>query len=485
MNRKEIAIFITLMILFIYYQRPPLHANRYLCLTYSIVNRGVMNIDHCHKRTGDKSFYEGHYYLAANPGLSFLAAPVYAVVRLITPEFIRSSETISHFIINVIVNDILVCLMMVMFYRVLGYFGMKNGRWKILITLTAGLGTIIFSYSLEYFAESTVGAFFAFAGFYLLLYPGDKPDYYAPPFFRLFASGLCCGMCLLIGYSYFFFAVIFALYLLMRVRSVRIFIFGFGFVLMLIVLLLYQKACFGGYLTSYNYYMANEAFVEHFRAGFMGFRSFSLHNLREYLIGMRHGFFTFMPAMILSLTGLTIYLRMVQRNNFASVLPILPDRAKREVIFITVMFLIYLSAFSSYPLWASGSSFGPRYLVVTIPFFFLLSSFAVESAPAWFVVFFCVISFLINWFGAQFTYTLDKNLFSYISLFARNGPSSPFTYYLVNNMGLPESLVRARTVAALNVFLISLTGIFLWWLWCRYANLILVQKVQGARRKAH
>src|SRR5438477_12166886 len=47
--------------------------NRYLDLTHSLVNEHTLNIDAYHENTIDKSYYNGHYYIAANPGPSFLA----------------------------------------------------------------------------------------------------------------------------------------------------------------------------------------------------------------------------------------------------------------------------------------------------------------------------------------------------------------------------------------------------------------------------
>lgn len=473
MSRKETAIFLTLLIFFVFYQRPPSFANRYLFLTYSIVDNKALNIDLYHEGTGDKSFYEGHYYLAANPGLSLMAVPVYGATRFLPKIFTglgARSHTINHLSINILLNSLLVCLTAVMFFRVLSLWGLDEGR-KTFLSLALGLGTISFNYSLEYFAASTVGTFFAFLSFYILTYANAKGGnelYFSPPLFRLFASGLCCGTCVLIGFEYVFFAVVFWLYAASRLKFSRLALFTAAICLSLLPLLIYQKLCFGGYLTTYGSHMVAKEFTSDFEAGFMGFSEFSWAVLGELAVGLRRGYFSHMPIMLLPMAGIVVYAcRSARRKPFARLAPVLPSGALRETVFAAALPVVYLLSFSASSYWEGGSSFGPRYFLATVPFFLLLAAYAFERVPMWAACALGGASILVNWLAAQFRYTGETNLLDFFRLFADNGPSSAFTLWLTNNAGLPEALVRSRTVAFVNLACLAVIAIFLARLWKR------------------
>lgn len=61
-----------------------------LALTRAIVDEGRLEIDSYYNETGDRAYYNGHYYTDKAPGLSFLALPVYATWKFIYYNIITS-----------------------------------------------------------------------------------------------------------------------------------------------------------------------------------------------------------------------------------------------------------------------------------------------------------------------------------------------------------------------------------------------------------
>jgi hypothetical protein len=75
-------VFLLLFLAYAYfYQDPGYNGNSRLGLTFALVQEGRLTIDSFHERegteTGDKSFYNGHYYTDKAIGSSLLAAVFY------------------------------------------------------------------------------------------------------------------------------------------------------------------------------------------------------------------------------------------------------------------------------------------------------------------------------------------------------------------------------------------------------------------------
>ena len=55
--------------------------NSRMDLTRAIVEEHTLRIDSFHANSGDKCYFDGHYYSDKAPGLSFSAVPVWALAR--------------------------------------------------------------------------------------------------------------------------------------------------------------------------------------------------------------------------------------------------------------------------------------------------------------------------------------------------------------------------------------------------------------------
>lgn len=78
--------------------------------------------------------------------------------------------------------------------------------------------------------------------------------------------------------------------------------------------------------------------------------------------------------------GLFVYVPFLATLAFAALAFF--RRARRETIFISILFTFYVLLFSAWYYWWGGTNWGPRFLVPTLPFLILLSAPAVELAIA-------------------------------------------------------------------------------------------------------
>ena len=86
-SRQAYAITVFLILLVAYGYFMPKWAdwaaNSRADLVYALVDEGVLTIDTYHENTGDKAFFEGHYYTDKSLGPSLVALPFYAVFKVI------------------------------------------------------------------------------------------------------------------------------------------------------------------------------------------------------------------------------------------------------------------------------------------------------------------------------------------------------------------------------------------------------------------
>ncbi len=73
------VIFVTLLLTYGYFfSEPSWNGRSRMDLVRALVEDHTTQIDRFHANTGDKSYFEGHYYSDKAPGASFLAVPTYA-----------------------------------------------------------------------------------------------------------------------------------------------------------------------------------------------------------------------------------------------------------------------------------------------------------------------------------------------------------------------------------------------------------------------
>ncbi len=244
------------------------------------------------------------------------------------------------------------------------------------VALVIGFGTMLFPFSTLFFSHVASAFCFIFA-FYQLFAWRQHPG---PDHWRLWAAGGALGFSITLEYPSAIGASLIGLYALFvffqdrRTWLMQTARFGLGGLYGLAPLFLYNLVAFRQpfYVTYEAYAQAsNDTFAAH-KQGVLGIRVplwdwsawpqfFS--NLSEITYKPLRGLFFNNPVLILVFVGFALLLRQQAKPR---------NLGRIEALLALAIFLGYL-AFNacfgdSITYWGGGASFGPRYLIVTLPF---------------------------------------------------------------------------------------------------------------------
>jgi hypothetical protein len=173
------------------------NADSHIALARAIVDDHTLRIDRYAIGLADRSAYQGHFYTDKAPGLSLLAVPAYALLRLLLPHpfFAPSLFFVVRYLLTVVVDGLPSALFVGLLYPFLAT--MIGRRRAALLACGYGLGTMAWALSALLFSH-TIAAMSVFGAF-MLLYPvatGHRP---ASPW-RWAAAGALCGLAVLCEY---------------------------------------------------------------------------------------------------------------------------------------------------------------------------------------------------------------------------------------------------------------------------------------------
>ena len=249
LNKKEFKIFFTFFIIYLCFANfQNWNDNSKLDLTRAIVDEHRFEIDSYVNNTGDRAYYDGHYYSDKAPGASFLTVPVYAVFKL----FFGMPNTdfklhLLEFIIIAFSSVFFSALLAVLVYKISRFF-LKKEYQKMLITIIFGLGTMIFVYATIYY-QHVISTFFAFLCFYLIfkMKKENKGNYY-------FLAGLSGCMAFITDYLTTIIIFCCFIMILLNKKWKKTFSFLLGFFLLVLILFFYNYSIFGNpFDLSYNH----------------------------------------------------------------------------------------------------------------------------------------------------------------------------------------------------------------------------------------
>jgi len=490
--RNEIKIFLSLFFVYlIFVQWYGWNEESNFALTRTISEEKRFEIDSFANQTGDRAFYNGHYYTDKDPGLSFLASVIYTTWSSIyqffpidfktkyagnefyVTELQDSVAIITYFdrgffiftsmiLLTVFTSCIFSSLTSLLIYKLSSYF-LKKEKERILISLAFGFCTLLFPYALHFMVHAT-STFFLFLSFCLLFKLKNEKIKNEK---ILFLAGIFAGfgividkvgiliLLLLIIYSFFF--------------RRRFLFFVFGLILSLLPLFFYNYSNFKNpfefatsyidrqiYRTAYPQSVLSIFFSGKSEIAQMSFDFSLIKKLFEYFHFMPtfpnpyvmirllfypyRGLFFYSPILLLSIPGLFFMLK----------------KYKAETILIILALIFFLSIISMRRNWWGGYCFGNRYLLSVVPFLSLplILTFTKIDKKIFFVLFF--ISIIINFLGLQpaeewaydwrnmdmrsdwlekqnsFKILANPLLEHYLPLTLKNGPRSGIFEHLVN-----------------------------------------------------
>jgi hypothetical protein len=352
-----------------FFQGTGWNQNSHFALARALVEQRTVSIDHYQRDTGDKAYYQGHYYSDKAPGLSLAAVPALAAAIPLTPPQWRprNAANLQLYVATVCTSSLAIALAGAVLFVLLLSWGMTPGA-SAFAALVFGLGTPMWIYATQFWGHALASAclLFAFAAADRL----RRPAGLRRQILLASAVGLGAGWAVVTEYPAAIPAVMIAVMALIyswkRTSDQKDFLYSAGALclaagLCLAVVLVYQKSAFGSPFRLGYEYVVN--YQETLRHGELGLTYPKLHPLLALLFGKRCGLLLLAPILLVAPLGF----RLLWRAS-------LPRLGLCVSAGIAVYYLLFNA---SYLYWQAGASFGPRYLSPGLPLACLF------LAPVW------------------------------------------------------------------------------------------------------
>jgi hypothetical protein len=166
--RREILLALALLFAYGFFQQVPAwnEYSRY-DLVRAVVEEGTIRIDSFHANTGDKAYFDGHYYSDKAPGTALLGVPAYAlliltghVVGVDAPDPVAAVAALS-FVVSGVSTVVLVLLLVRFLAPLVGE------PWALVVGIGFGFGSIALPFATMFFGHAASAAAL-FGAFYLL-----------------------------------------------------------------------------------------------------------------------------------------------------------------------------------------------------------------------------------------------------------------------------------------------------------------------------
>lgn len=303
--------------------------------------------------------YNGSYYMANAPGTAFIALPFAIIAFLLIGHF-------SVFGYTLLLTEVPVALAnagtVYLVYRIARYYFREDVC--AFLAFTYAFSTISWPFS-SFFFQSDVSALFDLLAAYLAIMIGRNPKKSS---LRL---ALCCGLALaaatMVDYVNAIFIPILFVYIMLgrrRIETSKMNImksavsFLAGASATFLALGAYNYASFGNaFLSSEQLYLKSTSFIGNF--------TYPMHlGVTLLLFSPVRGLFLFSPILVLGALGMW---KMARRSS-----------VDREALLFLTLFLGILLPYSAWYDPMGGESFGPRFIISSIPFLLIPSGFVIS-----------------------------------------------------------------------------------------------------------
>jgi len=361
MTRTRAALFMLFFLSFAYfYQAGGWNQNSRFDLVRAITNEGTLTIDPFQLDTGDKAFFDGHYYSDKAPGLALAAVPIVALARPVFRVFGGDTENYAgiallSYLATVFTASLVTALAGVALYALCLELGASDGG-AIFAAITFTLATPIWTLATIFIGHAFAASLLviAFREAFLVGARDDRRD------LRHGALvGVCAGWATISEFPAAIPAVLIALVTVVhawplgRDRAVRI--VGVMTVCALAcagVLMAYQWVCFG---SPFHIAYSSESTYPGMEQGVFGVSVPRTIRLRRILFGTYRGLLPLAPALAAAPLGL--FLMIVKAG-----------RERRAAIVASIIAIYFVLLNASYAYWEGGWSYGPRHAAPAIPF---------------------------------------------------------------------------------------------------------------------
>lgn len=315
-------------------------------LTYSLGTESSCRIDRLHQATGDKVFYEGHFFSDKAPGLSFAAVAPFLILRKLGVE----GEAGMRYLLTLLTVGITGAIGAVIFWNLLGRLGWARGSWRLVLTLGWSLGSAAWPFATIFYGHQVAAVLLLSA--FSLLAAGRRNGGVA----CWAGGGFLAGAAVTVEYPAALPAVILSLLAALSFSGgKKRWAWFAGLVLPLAALMLYNHHCFGSPLeTGYAYH-----FTYDHSTGFFGIGLPSLKALYGITFSPYRGIFFSSPWLLAFVPGAWFLLRR---------------RPRAEAACCLAIFGAHLVFNAGFAYWDGVGSFTARHLVGVLPFAALLAA---------------------------------------------------------------------------------------------------------------
>ncbi len=364
--------------------------NTRICLTRAIIHQQSFIIDPYKEdsqnpyfefvNTGDWSFKDGRYYSNKSPGLSMLAVLPFAITEFFVKKMSRFDTEkqvhLSAYASTLCTTVVCAALLALLIFHVCNFFFGFSTQQSLLLTIFCSTGTLIFSYSTTFYCH-VPSAFFALLSFVLAIHLKHGTVYKKNILGA--GSGLAASIAVLIEPSTIFALCCIFIYLLsfQDGRKAALF-FIIGCLPAGTLQLFYNASCFGHPLLS-GFNFPNPDVMWYQDGKLFGIPSPA--KLIKLIFFPYRGILFSSPIFLMIIPG-TILLLKVKKWRCETIV----------CLATSLLFLIFIACFYA---WHGGSAAGPRYLLPTYPFAFLLTIFAFKKFPRTYITI-GVLSIIIN-----------------------------------------------------------------------------------------
>ncbi|WP_426757108.1 hypothetical protein [Myxococcus sp. Y35] len=378
------AVLVALYVLLFPYH-PGLRSPNELCRlwqTRALVEYGTLHINDAlrdYGKVGDLSVKDGKYYPSKAPLLSLAAVPIYATLRALGGGHRHAVPEVPLVFFSRLLLTVLPTLGLLWLVR-------RYLRTYLeplvadALTVTYGLGSLAFSYSLLFMSHQTT-AVLLFGSFYAL-WRCARGEWRERGYL---VAGACAGATVAAEYTGALGVLGLVLYAVLtfafqdvpaRERWARLGraagLATLGALPFLVALMAYHQVTFGHPLTSGYKYLNDAGYQPWHLGGFLGIRTPDPRAFALSFFSPLRGLFTLAPFLLLALPGLVFVWRRRGQSSEA--------RALAWLSLALVAGYTYFTSSFSYDSW--GWTTGPRHLTGLVPFLLLPAGLSLERLRA-------------------------------------------------------------------------------------------------------
>jgi hypothetical protein len=463
-RKDAFIIFILLAFVYAYfYQDAGSNGNSRFDLIFAAVQEGHLYIDTYHEQeddqTIDQAYFDGHYYSDKAIGPSVVGTIFYIPMSWMQHFIHLPNQRTVKMILTFLVIGIPSAAAGSFLY-ILSMYWSQSRLKAFLVTAAVSLGTMYFPYSVVFFSHQFTSSLL-FCAFFMIYLIKEKPERMRNGY--VFLIGSLLGWALISEYpaAVIILALIGYYFSVIGRPSIRrllslLILPMLGGLIPIFLQLVYNRLCFGNFLSIGYENLANPYFNSAMQQGLMGIHRPNLHALFYMTFHPTLGLFWESPVLLLSILGAVLLLRNRLYRN--------------EAILAVWVICSYIVILSGYYMWWGGYALGARHIIPILPFFCILLSF-VPKRLNWLFAGLCAVSVCQMMIAAASTVQIPDTMVLQIRTLGFFDYSNIYSYCWKQLMegdfteNLGHLLLTLKSWSSLIPLLVGMTGITIFFFW--------------------